>query len=119
MTFAVALAMAFAIPLATMAIVIAMSVTFVSMPLLVFRHIDIVVPIIAYEIDRPVAGIVFITMLLPLFLVSRRNMEINWRRRRHTHMGGNDHNGIGIDELWPWNVSDVDLAIKTGLTDTD
>jgi hypothetical protein len=59
------------------------------------------------------------TMLLPLFLVSGRNMEINRRRRRHTHMCGNDHNGLGIDELWLWIVSDVDLAIKTRLPDTD
>lgn len=115
LVFAMALAMA-VVPTGT---VIAMSAAFVSMPLLVFRYIDIIIPLIAHEIDRPVTGIVFMAMLLPLFLVSGRNVEINRRRRRNTHMRGNNHNGFRIDDLWFWIVSDIDLAIKTRLTDTD
>ena len=114
-----ALAMPLAVVFAPTAMIIAMSAPFVPMPLLVFRHIDITVPLIAHEIDRPVAGIVFMTMLLPFFLVSGRNMHINRRRRCHTHRRRSDHNGLGIDDLWLWNVSDVDLAIKARLTDTD
>src|SRR5665647_1623812 len=80
------------VPAAT---VIAMSAVFVSMPRLVFRYIRIIIPLIAHKIDRPVAGIVFMTMLFPIFLVPRRNMDINRRRRRHTLMRVNDHN-------WSW-----------------
>jgi hypothetical protein len=56
------------------AVVIAMSTVLVSMPRLIFRHIDFVIPSVLHEIDRSATGIVFVAMLAPLFCVSRRNV---------------------------------------------
>ncbi len=65
----------------------------VSMPRLVFWHINIFIPLTLYEIDRPVTGIVFITILFPSFLMSGRNVQIE-RWRHHTHRQGDYHNGF-------------------------
>ena len=98
--------------------VIAMPAVAVSMSRLIFRYIDVVIPLIAYKIDRPATGVVFMTMFSPMFFVSRRNMQIE-RRMRHTHRQGTDHDRLRINDLWPWKVSDIDLAIKAWLTNAD
>ncbi len=46
-----------------------------------------------------------------------RNMQI--KGLRHTYPRRNDHDGLRIDELRLGKVSDVETAVKTGLTDTD
>ena len=98
--------------------VIAMPAVAVSMSRLIFRYIDVVIPLIAHEIDGPATGIVFTTMFSPMFFVSRRDMQIE-RGMRHTHRHGTDHDRLRINDLWPWKVSDVDLAIKAWLTNAD
>ena len=44
---------------------------------LVMRHIDIVVPFVAHEIDRSSASIIFLTVLAPVFLMTRRYVQID------------------------------------------
>ncbi len=85
---------------------------------LVFRYIDVVIPTISYEIDRPATGVVFMAVFFPMFFVSRRNMQIDWRIR-HTHRCGTDHDRFGINDLWPWKVSDIDPAVKARLPNAD
>ena len=99
-------------------VVIAMPAVAMSVSRLIFRYIDVVIPLISHEIDRPATGIVFMTMFCPMFFVSRRNMQIE-RRMRHTHRHGTDHDRLRINDLWPWKVSDIDLAIKAWLTNAD
>ena len=99
-------------------VVIAMSAVAVSVSRLIFWYIDLVIPLISHEIDWPATGIVLMTMFCPMFFVSRRNMQIE-RRIRHTHRHGTDHDRLRINDLWPWKVSDIDLAIKAWLTNTD
>ena len=99
-------------------VVIAMPAVAVSVSRLIFRYVDVVIPLMLHEIDRPATGIVFMTMFSPVFFVSRRNMQIE-RRIRHTHRHGSDHDRLRINDLWPWKGSDIDPAIKAWLTDTD
>ena len=99
-------------------VAIAMPAVAVSLSSLVFRHIDVVIPLISHEIDGPATSIVFVTMSFPMFFVSGRNMQIE-RRIRHTHRHGTDHDRLWINDLWPWKVSDIDLAIKAWLTNAD
>lgn len=84
----------------------------------VVRHIYFVVPFVTHEIDRPVAGIVSVTVPAPFFCVSRRHMEIN---RLMDHMGGcgPDYNWPGIDYLRAGGVADIDAPIEPWLADTD
>jgi hypothetical protein len=41
-----------------------------AMTCLVLRHINIIVPSVFYEIDRPAAGIIFSAMLAPLLFMT-------------------------------------------------
>jgi len=65
-----------------------------------------------------ILGIILVTMLLPVFFVSGRHMQVE-RRMHHAHRHGADHNRLWIDDLRPGKVSNVDLAIETRLTDAD
>ena len=62
-----------------MVFVMSMSVTRVSVPanMFVVRDVFVVVPIISHEVDRTAAGMVFPTMLVPMLLVSGRNVQVN------------------------------------------
>ena len=116
MTTAVTFTMiAFVVVLTT--VVIAMPAVAVSMPRLIFWHIDVIVPLIFYKIDGPATGIILMTMLTPVFCVSRRNIQIDGRRSLHPRRYVSDYNGCWINDLWPRKVSDVDSAIKSRLTD--
>jgi len=73
-----------AIPVApTMLVVATIAVAMLAVSALVLesRHVFIVVPVIAYEVDAPAAGIVLSTMLIPVPLVTRRHVQVN--RRGH------------------------------------
>ena len=112
-----AFAFAFVFALPAIALV-ALATAFVPMPRLVFRHIDLIIPLIVHEIDRPVAGIVFFTMFSPLFLVPRWDAQVE----RLMHNAGGycpDHNGTRKNDLRLWKVSDIETTIKTWLTDAD
>jgi len=80
--------------------------------LTVLRHINIVVPAVAYEIDRPAAGVVSAAVLVPLFRMSGRNVHVD--RLRDNGDRRLDHNGLRIDDLRLGKISDVDMAVKTG-----
>ena len=42
-------------------------------------HVFFVVPIIAHKVDRSTAGVVLRTMFAPVFLVTRRHMQVDRR----------------------------------------
>jgi len=44
----------------------------------VTRDVFVVVPVIAHEVDRSAAGIVLGTMLAPVLLVPRRDVQVDW-----------------------------------------
>jgi len=56
---------------------IAFAVLAVSALMLESRHVFIVVPVIAHEVDAPAASIVLSTMLTPVPLMAGRHMQVN------------------------------------------
>ena len=49
----------------------------ITATMFVVRDVFVVVPIIADEVDRTSAGMVFPTMLAPMLLMSGRNVQVN------------------------------------------
>ena len=98
---------------------IAGTVASVPVPRLISRHIFFIVPSVAYKIDRPSAGIILMAMLFPLLFVAGRHMNIDRRRGRHTYRHGSDQNRLGINDFRPGKISNIDLAVKTGLANAD
>ena len=105
--------------LAIIAIAVSMAImpaVAVSVSLLVLRYIHVVIPLVSYEIDRPATSIVFATMFTPMFLVTRRHVQIDWSMH-HRHR--TDDYRLRIDNLWSREVSNIDLSIKAWLAHTD
>lgn len=100
-------------------VVVAMPTALVSVTRPIFWYIDLIIPSVFDEIDGPATGVILITMLAPLFCVSRRNMQIDRRRYMHAHRHRTDHNRGGVNDLGSGIVSDIDLAIESRLTDAD
>ena len=94
------------------------STTVVAVLALVSRHVFVVVPVIAHEVDPPAAGVVLRTMAAPVLLVPRRHVKVN-RRGRNEFRRLLDHHGLRIDKLWLRKVADIDLAEESGLADSD
>jgi len=84
----------------------------------VMRHIDIVVPFVAHEIDRSSASIIFLTVLAPVLLMPRRYVQIN-RLFDNVTWHGLNHDGLWVNELRLRSVSNVNAPIKARLADTD
>jgi hypothetical protein len=85
---------------------------------LMMRNIDIIVPLIPHEIDRLAASIIFAAVLAPVFLMTRRHMEVD-RLSNNVNRCGPNHNGLCVNELGLRKVSDINATIKTRLADTD
>ena len=98
--------------------VIAVSST-VSVPPLIFGHVDVVVPLILDEIDGTATGIVLVAMLVPVFCMPGGNIDVD--RRRHLHSRGymSNDDGSWVDHLRRREVANIDAAIKSRLTDAD
>lgn len=88
----------------------------VAMLFLITRHIFLVVPVVPNKIDPLTASVVFAAMLAPVFGVTRRHMQIH---RLTTDRNSMNHHRLAIDHLRLRIIIDVDLSVKTGLTDTD
>jgi hypothetical protein len=84
---------------------------------LMMRHIDIVVPFVAHEIDRSSASIMFLTVLAPVFLMTRRYVQIN--RLYDIAWRGSNHDGFWVNEFRLRSVSNVNAPIKARLAGTD
>src|SRR5271167_2678838 len=96
----------------------ALSMIVVAVLVLVSRHVLVVVPVVAHEVDPPAAGVVLRTMLAPVLLVPRRHVKVN-RRGRNELRRLLDHHGLRIDQLWLRKVADIDLAEESRLADSD
>ena len=81
------------------------------------RHIDIIVPFVAYEIDRSSASIIFLTVLVPVLLMTRRHVQIN--RLHDMTWRGSNHDGFWVNELRLRSVPNVNAPIKARLAGTD
>jgi len=95
-----------------------MTTAVIAAPVLVTRHVFVVVPVVSHKVDRPAAGVVPRAMLTPVFLVPRRHVQVDRR-------GGNklrrplDHDGLPENQLWLRDVANIDLPVEAGLADAD
>lgn len=102
---------------------IPMSMTMTMVPVLIVvmlvpRDVFVVVPIVSYKVDRPAACAVLRTMFVPVFLVSRRDVQV-YRRCRNILRRSRNHDGLRIDDRRPRDIADIDLPIETRLADAD
>lgn len=101
-----------------MTIVMTPVMPMITAPVLVTRHVFVVVPVVSHKVDRPAAGVVPRAMLTPVFLVPRRHVQVDRR-------GGNklrrplDHDGLPENQLWLRDVANIDLPVEAGLADAD
>lgn len=89
-----------------------------SVTRIIFWNIHFIVPSVFYEIDGAPAGIIFSTMFAPLLLMPWWNVDVD-RLITHAGRSGMDDDGLCINKFRLRIVTDVNTAIKTGLTDTD
>src|SRR5512136_1863603 len=82
------------------------------------RHINIVVPLVTHEIDGSSASIIFLTVLAPVLLMTRRYVQIKRLLDNVTRCGSN-HDGSWVNEFRVRSVPNVNTSIKTRLADTD
>jgi hypothetical protein len=79
-------------------------------------HINILVPAVIDEIDRPAAGTIRIAVSVPIFNMGGRYAEIDrWIPGLHAP----DNNRFTIDQTWWGSIADVDAAIKSGFSHTN
>jgi len=97
-------------------------VMFVVVPLpmtrLILGHIYVIVPSIAHEIDGAATGIILGAVLAPVFLMAGRYVQVD-RLIDNPCRSCMNHDGFCVNEFRLRIISDVNAAIKAGLTDTD
>jgi hypothetical protein len=81
------------------------------------RSILAFVPVITHKQDPLAAGSIFVTVLLPISGVPRRDAQIEWRAI-HGYPPFNDYR-LSVENPWLRVITDVNLTIKAGLTDTN
>src|SRR5512139_1694020 len=98
----------------TIVAIVALSFMMPTMTLLIIRHVDVTIPPVANEINGTAASVVFVAVLAPMFLMTRRHMHIdglidnaNWCRLNHDWMR--------VYDFRPGSVPDVNSAIETRL----
>jgi len=110
---------AFAMPLfAVFVSLVFLSSVILSVPRLVLRHIDIIVPPVTHEIDRLSASIIFAAVFAPFLLMTRRHVQVD-RLIDNAGRRMPDHDGLCVNEFRSRIVSNVNAAIKTRLADAD
>ena len=87
-----------------------------AMLFLVMLNVFAVVPVLPDEEHGLAAGVVLVAMLLPVFGVARRHMQIERRTIRGNL--AHDH-GLDVDHLRLREAADVDAAIESGLAEAD
>jgi hypothetical protein len=110
--------MAVAVPFPVSVFVSVVVSVIVPMSLPIARGIHVVIPVVAYEIDRYPTGVILGAMLVPVFRMAGRYMEIDRGLGRSAGKRP-DHHGLGVNDLGPRKAADIDLTIKTGLADPD
>jgi hypothetical protein len=113
MTVIIAITMVLIILLPTT--VIPVLVPALAMLFLVTRHILAVVPVVLHKVDSLATGVVFVTVLAPMFGVARRHAQID---RRTVHRYPLNDYRLAINDLWLRVAANVDSAIEAGLANT-
>ena len=97
-------------------------VMFVVVPLpmtsLILGHVNIVVPSVPDEIDGAATGIILGAVLTPVFFMAGRYVQVD-RLIDNPGRSCMNHDGFCVDNFRLRIISDVNAAIKAGLTDAD
>src|SRR6187431_2824684 len=86
--------------------------------LVVLRNVDVVVPVLLYEVDRLSARVVLAAVLAPVFCVTRGNVNVNGLAH-HAHGHRLDDHGFLVDEHRGREIANVDATVEPGLADLD
>ena len=84
---------------------------------IVARNVLIVVPAVFYKIYRMTTGIVFMAVLTPFFFVPGWYVQVN-RLANYAYRLLDDYR-LGVDQLRPRKITNFDVTVKAGLTNTD
>ena len=84
----------------------------------IVRRVYVAIPVVVHEIDGLAAGVVTITVPVPVLIVPRWNAKVDWTRH-HGHRGLVDDDRMRMDDLWLGNLTDIDAAIESRLANTD
>jgi hypothetical protein len=82
------------------------------------RHDDLVVPALLHEVDLTATGVVLAAMLGPVLRMARRHMQVQRSPGRDAGTRAMDDDRIAVDEPGLAVVTDFDVSVKAGLTDT-
>jgi hypothetical protein len=85
----------------------------------VMRHIDIVVPFVAHEIDWSSASIIFGAVFVPVFLMTGRYVHIERLLYCDAPRRGSNQDGSFVNEFRPRSVPNINAPIKARLANTD
>ncbi len=89
----------------------------ITMSFLITWDILAVVPVFMDKKDPLAAGVVLAAMLAPMFGVTRGDAQIDWRAV-HLHPVFNNYR-LTVDHLWLRKITDIKVAIETGLAYAD
>ena len=81
---------------------------------MIVRHVDVVVPVVFYKVDRIATSVVLVTMLVPFFCVTGRHSQVNRLRGLGNSL---DDDRLRIDHLWRRDIANIDAAVKARLSD--
>jgi len=114
--------MAIAVPVLVLFILLLVSFVFLpamilAVTSLILRHIGIIIPPVTHEIDRAAAGIVFMAVLAPFFLMARRYVHVNWLINNADGRWPN-HDRLCVNKFRLRIVSYINATIETWLANT-
>lgn len=99
------------------AMVIPSVISVITMLFLVARNVFAFIPVIMYKIDALITGMIFMAVFAPMFGMSGWNTQID-RSPSHRYSAVNDDR-LSVNESRLREIADINLTVKTRLTDTD
>jgi hypothetical protein len=115
-TVAVSFAMTAIMVVVTVIVVIVAMIIVIAVAFTILRGINVVVPVVADEIDRPTAGSIAPAIPFPIFLVARWHAQI---QRLMNDTGAFNDDRFRVNNLGLREATEVDAPIKSWLADVD
>lgn len=104
------------VPMPSIFVILPPMATAIVMIFAIAGHIHIAIPILMDEIDRPAAGVILMTIPVPSFHVTGRNVEIE---RRAPNRGALYNHRLFVDHSWWWVPADIDAAKESRFRHAD
>lgn len=104
-----------------MVMVLVMSISMLMVAVIMIsvpRNVLVVVPIIAYEVDRSATCVILPAMFVPVLLMSWRDVQVD-RLSRNIFRRARDYDRLCKHDRRPRNVANINLAVEAWLADAD